>query len=527
VDSADEFDIRQYLDVIRRRAWVIVAAIVACALAAAAVSFSQPKLYESSARVLISAQQDISGTGNALSDPNQLQNQMQTQVQIAESPDVEAQANQALGSDVDELESIAASGVTNTRVMQITATSQSPQVAQKAANTYAEAYLKAGQQTAVDRIISIGQTVATKQQQLRDQMTAIDTKLIARPKPDPATITSLNNQKAAFQTQLDSLQRQYDTAQAGALVKEAAATTLNAAELPTAPASPNPKRNIALAIVLGALIGVGVALLWERLDDRVRSATQVALWFPKLSNLGTIPRVRDWKNRDEAKNTTMLDPRSQTAEAYRGLRTSIEFLALDRELKVIEVTSATAGEGKSTTVANLATALAWAGKKVVVVSADLRRPRVHDFFGMSNEVGLTTTLLNDKPLDEVLQRAVVDAGGGSVDVLATGQLPPNPSEVLAHSAVGEIFAQLREQFDYVLIDAPPVLPVADSLVLSKYADGIIAVAGIGDLKKDELERTIALLDGTRTETLGVLVNGGDDGLEYANKYGNYSAPDVH
>ncbi len=524
MNPEDEFDVRQYLDVLRRKAWVIAAATLACALAAAALSFTQPKLYEATAKVLISAQQDISGTGNALSDPNQLQNQMQTQVQIAESPPVEQQANQALGEDARQVEDVRAAGVTNTRVMEITATSKSPAIAQRAADTYAATYLAAGQNAAVDRVAAIGEAVAAKQQQLRDQIATISAQLEKSPAPDAATRTRLTGQRTALNTQIDQLQRQYDNAQAGALVREAAAAPFANAELPIEPASPKPLRNIALAAILGLLLGTGIALLWDRMDDRVRSSAQLAQWFPGLPQLGAIPRVDDWKNSDEAKNFTLLNPQSQTAEAYRALRTSLEFLALDRELRVVEFTSATAGEGKSTTVANLATALAWAGKKVVIVGADLRRPRVHQFFGLPNEPGLTSILLKEKELVDALQTAPVNAAeGGTVDVLGTGPLPPNPSELLATTAVQDIFIKLREEADYVLIDAPPVLPVADALVLSKYSDGIVVVAGVGSLRKNEFARTVEILESsTKTPILGVLVNGSDEELSYSKKYGYYA-----
>lgn len=522
MNQEEEFDIRQYIDVLRRRAWVIAASIVACVIAAAAVSFAQPKVYESAAKVLISGQQDISGTGNALSDPNQLQNQMQTQVQIVESPPVEQLANETLGTDAAEVKAVNASGVTNTRVMEITASSESPQIAQRAADAYANAYLQIGQRTAVDRVASIGLTVSQKQQQLRDEIAAITSQIAAA--STQAETTSLTNRRSALSAQIDQLQRQYDNAQAEALVREAAAAPFAAAELPTDPASPKPLRNIALALVLGTLLGIGLALLLDRMDDRVRSVAQFSQWFPLVPQLGTIPRIADWKNADEAKNTSLVNPSGQPAEAYRALRTSIEFLSLDRELRVIEFTSATAGEGKSTTVANLATAMAWGGKRVVVVGADLRRPRIHQFFGMPNEPGLTSVLLGDHTLESVLQDVPVESAEGSVQVLGTGPLPPNPSELLAGPAVQDIFLKLREQADYVLIDAPPLLAVADPLVLSRYSDGIVLIAAAERATKGELKHALDLLEGaTKTPLLGALLNNSEEGLSYSTKYGYYAA----
>lgn len=518
MNSEDEFDIRQYFGILRRRIWIVVVAVVACAAAAAAVSFMQTKQYTATSKVIISAQQDIAGGGGgALSDPNQLQNQMQTEVQIAESPQTQAIVNEKLGSDANRVTSISAKGVTNTRVMEISVTSPSPSVAQRAADEYSSAYLAVGEQNDVNRVLSIGNTVKAKQDQLRTQINDLNGQIAGA---EASRANELRGQVDALQTQINQLQTQYNTTQAAALVRENAAQPLSSAELPSSPSSPQPLRNIALALVLGALIGIGIALIADRVDDRLRNSDQLRDWFPKIPQLGSIPKVEDWTNTAEAKTVTLLDPQSRAAEAYRGLRTSIDFASLSNPMRMICFTSSTAAEGKSTTVANIATALAWAGKSVVIVGGDLRRPRLHQFFGVSNDAGITSVLLGERELPDVLQK--VDVPQGSLHVLATGPTPANPAEMLGSHEVSDMFVKLREHADYVLIDAPPVLPVADPLVISRYCDGIVFVAGAEKARKRHLDKAFEVIErGTMTPLVGVVVNGADGELSYSSKYGYY------
>ncbi len=506
--ASDEFDIRQYVEILKRRKWIILASVVACVLVAAVVSFMTPKVYTASSKVVISAQQDIAGTGAALGDPNQTQNQIQTQVQVLKSPAVKLLADQALGARVAQVKSISAAGVTNTRVLTISAVSESKTVAQAAANAYSDAYLKVGEQSDVNRLLSIGNTVQQKQQQLQSQIDQLNSQIAGK----AANANDLRAQVAALQSQHDQLQSQYNATQALVLVHENTAQPLAAAEIPTAPSAPKPLRNIALALVLGLLIGVGGALLIDRMDDRLRSASQLGQWLPEVTILGSIPKVPNWNNEQEAKAITLLDQRSPVAEAYRSLRTNLEFLTLGRKLQVIQVSSAVAGDGKSTTAANLAVALAWSGKRVVVVAADLRRPRLHEFYGLSNEVGLTSIMLSNIPVADALQKLPVE---GEAFLLASGPLPPNPAELLSSARIADVFDQLRRVAEYVIVDSAPLLPVSDAMVLSSHADAMLLVARVNTARKGQVEKAVVMAEGSRAGLAGIVVNGVTDDAMYS------------
>jgi capsular exopolysaccharide synthesis family protein len=200
----------------------------------------------------------------------------------------------------------------------------------------------------------------------------------------------------------------------------------------------------------------------------------------------------------------------------------VQFLGLDRTARMIQVTSASAGEGKTTTIANLAIALARARHPVVAVCCDLRRPRLHEFFGLSNRTGLTSMLLGHRTLAEALQPA---PGVERLMILPSGPLPPNPSELLATSRVIETLTSLKREGGFLLIDSPPVLPVTDAVVISRWVDGTLLVCSASTTNRKHLARAVELLNQVGGTVVGTVLNGVEEaaGYQYNGYYGN--APD--
>jgi capsular exopolysaccharide synthesis family protein len=182
--------------------------------------------------------------------------------------------------------------------------------------------------------------------------------------------------------------------------------------------------------------------------------------------------VPGWKKRQDTKLVSLEQPKSAVSEAYRTLRTSVLFTGMQRGVKALMVVSPTAGEGKTTTAANLAVSLADANKRVILISADLRKPRVHRFFGLENEVGLSSVLTGDARAWEALQDPKID----NLRVMASGPVPARPGELLQSEAMGELIAELREVADFVIVDTAPILLVADALALAPLVEGVIFVA---------------------------------------------------
>ncbi len=199
---------------------------------------------------------------------------------------------------------------------------------------------------------------------------------------------------------------------------------------------------------------------------------------------------------------TLTQPRSAAAEAYRTLRTSLEFSSLDHPLTTLVVTSATSDEGKSTTLANLGVALAQAGRRVAVVDADLRRPSLHTLFGLPNTAGLTSMLLDEAQMAQPPFQAGPTPG---LRVLTSGPLPPNPAELLASRRIEAILQRLREEADMVLFDAPPLMAVSDAAVLAARVDGVILVVQAEKTKREHVQRAKAQLERVHAHLVGAVL----------------------
>lgn len=206
--------------------------------------------------------------------------------------------------------------------------------------------------------------------------------------------------------------------------------------------------------------------------------------------------------RNGANLVTSLDPKSSVTEAYRVLRTNIQFSSIDRPINVIMISSAQRGEGKTTTVSNLAVAYAQEGKKVLLIDTDLRDPSLHLVFSQPNRVGLTSILTNQYSWQEVVK----DTGIDNLSVITGGPVPPNPSEMLGSYKMHNLIDELRTEYDVILIDTPPVLAVTDGLILSVLCDGVIMVVVAGKVEKERVKKAKSSLEHVNAKILGVVLN---------------------
>jgi capsular exopolysaccharide synthesis family protein len=212
---------------------------------------------------------------------------------------------------------------------------------------------------------------------------------------------------------------------------------------------------------------------------------------------------------------THTNPFSSIAEAYRQLRTNVQYSRIDSPLRTLLVTSANPSEGKSTTVSNLAIAFAQAGKKVLIVDTDFRKPNLHTEFDLNRSPGITDVLFNTSELKNAIQKTVIK----NLELLCCGTIPSNPSELLGSAAMKVFTDKLKEQYDMVLFDSPPVLAVTDSSILSTLVDGVIVVASAGQTRTDSFFRTMESLEGVSAHILGVVLNNFDIRSAYGSYYG--------
>ena len=275
-------------------------------------------------------------------------------------------------------------------------------------------------------------------------------------------------------------------------------TVTRPATPPTSPVSPNPMLNLLLGGVLGLLLGFVLALIRDMLDTSIKTEKEVR----EVTDQPIIGAIHFDSHASKHPLVVQDDAQSVRAEAFRALRTNLQFVDAAHEIRTIVVTSSLPGEGKTTTAANLGVTMAEAGNSVCIIEADLRRPRLLDYMGMDGTVGLTNVLIGEAELDDVLQ----PFGTGGMLILGAGPIPPNPSELLGSPHMRQTLDDLERRFDYVLLDAPPVLPVTDAAVLGRICDGTIIVAGSGVIKKEHLGKALEALHRVNASVLGIIVN---------------------
>jgi capsular exopolysaccharide synthesis family protein len=266
---------------------------------------------------------------------------------------------------------------------------------------------------------------------------------------------------------------------------------------PTTPVSPVPWVNLTIGALLGLITGVVAALARNAVDNTVKSVS-VMEELTGVPSLGTIGYSSESANRPLIVHETAGAPR---AEAYRQIRTNLQFVDIDNPPRVVAFTSSLPAEGKTTTVCNLAIALARAGKKVAIVDADLRRPRIAENLGLEGGAGLTTVLIGRARLDQVLQ----PWGAEGVTVLASGPVPPNPSELLSSRHMADLLAELSQRFDYVLLDTPPLLPVTDAALLAGGYDGVLVIVRHGRTSRSQVRAAMAALNAVSANVLGAVL----------------------
>jgi Mrp family chromosome partitioning ATPase/LPS O-antigen subunit length determinant protein (WzzB/FepE family) len=519
--------LRDYLQVVRRRKWVILAAILLVPAAALAFSLLQQKRYEGSAQVLLS-QQDLGSvltrTQVNMSSADPADRQTQTQQQLARVPNVAGRAIRRLHINMTTAEFLAATSVlpgTNSDTLSFTATDRDPELASRMASAYAHAY--------------VAYRLQVETAPIEAARRGLDGRLQSA-KKGSALYNGLVEKEQTLQ-ELEALK-----------TSDATVVQSGTAAVQTAPKT---ARNVTLGIILGLFLGIGLAFLRETLDTRIRSAESIAdqLGLPLLARLPEPPK----KLREMNHLAMVDDPTGLQAEAFRMFRTNVEFASLGRDIQTIMVTSALEREGKSTTMANLAVALARAGQRVVLVDLDLRRPFVDKFFDLAGRAGVTNIAVGHVTVEEALVpmelppiegrngsagsaltasgqvKILANGGGGrrsdsvgSLSVLPTGPIPPDPGEFVGTAQLTAILEQLRRLADVVLIDAPPLFHVGDGLTLSAKVDAVIVVTRMEVVRRPMLSELRRLLETMPANKLGFVVTGAESEETFGYGYGGYS-----
>ncbi len=304
---------------------------------------------------------------------------------------------------------------------------------------------------------------------------------------------------------------------------------IDSAKEPLGPIRPRKKLNLILGTIIGLGLGIGITLLVDYLDDSLKNIEDIER-YTGLRVLGSIPEIKaDGKKKSPSKRpsesqeqevqkiasrmVTHFEPKSPVSEAYRTFRTNIQFARLDKPPRTLLVTSAGPGEGKSTSVANLAITMAQMGTRTLLVDADLRRPVLHSIFEQRKDVGLTNVLLGNTSLEEAIHELQVT----NLSLLCCGTLPPNPSELLGSEAMKKLIERFKERYDVILFDSPPVVAVTDAAVLSTQIDGTILIISSGETTRNAVNRAKSLLNNVQALILGAVLNN----VKIEGRYGSY------
>jgi capsular exopolysaccharide synthesis family protein len=408
---------------------------------------------------------------------------IQTEIQVIEGQAVRERVQSDLG--LAELPPEAnASAVGDTDVISITVRDTEATDAAALADAYAVAYIDVRREQAVDELLAASIEVQVAIDDLQARIDELD-------RDDPS--------RAALLTQLSNFNTTLDQLRVDAALRTGGAAVIKSAEVPSSPVEPTPVRTTILAAVVGLLIGLGAAFLLDYLDDKVRSEDDLALLVDKPV-LAVVPIDPPPDNRPIA----LSRPRDDAVEAYRGLRTNVQFLAIDQPVNVIQLTSSIAGEGKTTTSANLAVVLAQAGHRVALLDADLRRPRIHEVFGVPQEPGFTDLLLGAQA-NQTVNYVDVD-GGNRLSVYTSGIVPSNPSELLTGRRTHRLLEAMGQHYDYVIVDSAPILHVSDAVALAGAVDGVIIVAQAARVTDDNISDSIERLERVSAPLLGFVLN---------------------
>ena len=490
VGERPEMTLRDYWRVIIRRSWIVIAAIIATAAPAIALSLRQSSIYEANADMLIrvSPGESVFGSGQQTINPDRL---VQNEISVLEGDAVYARLMQNLGLD-DDPPLVSGSGFSDADVITVSVQSGDPQTAATLANAYVDAYIDVKREQAVNGMVAASAELQTKITDLQSQIDTLDAQIAASSTDDDsgaeADRRTLVDQQALFRQRIDQLQ-------VDAALSAGNAELVRPAEAPIKPIKPTPVRTAMLASVVGLLLGLGAAFLIDHLDDSVRNADDLARLGADVPVLASVPNVAGRDNRPLA----VSDPDNAAVEAYRNLRTNVQFLGIERKMRSIQVTSTRPGEGKTTTAANLAVVLSQTGANVVLVDADLRKPDLHRMFAIDGSNGLTNNLAGD-PMELTIQR-ITD----QLWVIVGGPVPPNPSELLSGRRMDAFAEELSRRFDYVIIDSAPLLAVSDAAALSRHVDGVLLVAQSKRVSIPQLRESLATLDRVGAPLLGIVM----------------------
>jgi non-specific protein-tyrosine kinase len=518
-------EIKRYLALVWRWAWLIILGGVIAGGGAYLVSKNTQKVYRASARFLIDEAPGAT-SGNDLAQILLEERLAQTYVEIIKTRPILAETIAKLGDDTLTVNALAGkitvSAPQESQILTVIVEDTDPERAANIANTLGEVFITQTQAREnlryaapianwQERITEIGNTI----QEIEIQISEMGTPETA---VDEAALSRLQTQLNEAQIRYTEAFNNLNTLQIAQAKENSNIVDIEAAVVNKNPIRPQTDTNTMLATAVGVILALSVIILIEYLDDTIKLPDEI-LEDTNLSTLGAIAYIKT--NALEERLITQEQPRAPISEAYRMIRTNLNFATVDGGLRTVIVSSASPGEGKSTTSANLAVVIAQTGKKVVIVDADLRRPRQHKIFNVLNNQGLTTAILdNQTPINYHMQPTTIP----NLMLLASGPIPPNPAELLNSHRMHQVLEALKKEADVVIFDSPPILTVADATILAPQVNGCLLVVEVGKTKRKSFREAAERLMQANVHLFGTVMNRSQPGRRgydyyyYSNNY---------
>lgn len=503
--------IRWYISFFRKWLWMVVLGAAVCGGTSYLISVNLPKSYESSVTLLV--QQASSSFGTQYTDLLTSQNLAKTYGEMLTKRPVidDVIGKLGLATTAEKLTAqVDVELVRDTQLILVKATDGDPSQSRAIADQVGKSFIakvnslqstnlnsaRGELQKQIDGIKSQIDSETAELERLRGAATedGSDTAIAGE-------LNTVQSQLSQDQLTYANLLKNYQELEMAQARTTNSVTVVEPAAVSSSPVSPKIMVNSIVAAFIGLLIGIGIALLMEYLDDTIKTAQDIAqsLSLPALATIARVRGMRDYGRALFAYN----NPKAPIAEAYRMLRTNVQFSSLDKPMNTLLVTSTNPGEGKSVTAANLGVVFAQAGKRVILIDSDLRRPTQQKLFNTDNARGLTTLLLDDQPdVSSVVRQTPVN----NLRLITSGPIPPSPSEILGSQRMEALTKYLKTQADILIFDSPPVLAVTDSSVLASRMSGAILVVDSGATRRQAALQAVQALRNVGCDVLGVVLN---------------------
>ncbi len=489
--------------VLRRGPWIVVCVVLVAAVAYG-YSKHKTKTYTATAALTFNTSQlDEQIAGLSTSSALTPLAQQASNLELVKLGDMAAKTASLLGdglTEEDVSESVSASAKGESSVVFVAATSKSPRLAAEIANTYSRQFVQ--EQAGVNRQFFRSALALVKRQ-----------------------LESLSPAQRFGTDGLELIDRQQTLSLLVGL-NYGSVKLAQEALVPSSPSSPRNKRNAILGAVLGLLLGVGIALLFERFDRRIRKSEELEAIY-RLPLLGVVPKSAALSRSARRNGRTGVPLPAAEAEAFSLVRAHLRFFNVDRELRTVAIASPAPGDGKTTVALHLAEAAARLGSRVLLLEIDLRHPTLAERLDVSPGSGVAGLLVGDASMEEATQSVALMASPGegitgrTLDVLVAGAvLPPNPGELLESRAIDTLLTWAKSTYDLVVIDTPPLNAVSDAFPLLTKVDGVVIVGWVGHSRRDAAEQLQQVLAGSGAPLLGVIANGSKP-----SDLGSYAKPD--